>query len=218
MIKNKSNKRLALIGAGTFAEQIISYVNMSDTYDVVGLFDDNKQVGTTFSSLPILGKLSDVVTKYREGLYDYVFISIGYMCFDVRERVYNELKHKVPMANIISPLAVVREGAVWGEGILITDNAYISSTAVLEDNVSITLRSIVNHGCYVKKHSFLSTNVSLAGNVTIGEKCFIGIGCIISDGVSICDNVWLSPGTIVMKNIKKIGQYISPALKIINIG
>lgn len=213
-----NKKKLALIGAGTFAEQVLSYISAQGVYDVVGFFDDNKQEGTTFLKLPILGKLCDIVTKYNEGLYDYVFISIGYLWFDVRERIYNELKNRIPFANIISPLSVIQEGSKLGEGILITDGVYVSSTAVIEDDVCITLRSIVNHGCYIKKHTFFSTNVSLAGNVTIGKKCFIGVGCIISDGISICDNVWLSPGTIVIKNIKKAGKFMSPALKISNIG
>lgn len=211
-------KRLALIGAGSFAKQIMSYIESNDEYVVVGFFDDNTDLGVSFEGKSIFGVLDDIERKYQEGLFDCIFISIGYVWFDVRERIYNKLKGVVPFANIISKLATIKKGANLGEGILITDGVYISDTATIEDNVCITLRSIVNHGCTIKKHTFFSTNVSTAGNVVIGEKCFIGVGCIISDGVSICDNVWLSPGTIVVQNIKKQGKYLSPSIKIVNIG
>lgn len=214
---NILKQRIVLIGAGDFGKQILSYINTINKYIVVGFFDDKKKLGSSFENIPIIGNVDDIISKYNEGLFDCAFISIGYKWFDVRENIYNRLKYHVPLANIISPLATVKKNAILGEGILITDNAYVSETAIIEDNVCITLGSTVNHGCIVKKHTFFSTNVSLAGNVIIGEKCFIGIGCTIADGVSICDNVWLSPGCIVVKNIKKPGQYISSALKLFNI-
>ena len=100
---------------------------------------------------------------------------------------------------------------------MITNFAIINKNAKVEDDVCITLRSIVNHDCFVDKHTFFSTNVSTAGNVKIGKRCFIGIGCILSDGISIHDDVWLSPGVGAGKDIIDSGQYISCSMKIVKL-
>ena len=209
-------KRLALIGASSMGSQIMDYAHQTGLYEVVGFIDDNTSI-REFRGLPVLGNCNEITDSYNNNLFDCVFISIGYTWFDVREKIYNEIKGKVPFANIISPLATVREGAVIGEGVLITDGAYISNSAVVEDDVCVTLRSIVNHGCRVKKHTFLSTNVTLAGNITVGEKCFLGVGCVLSDGINICDNTWLTPGVVVLKNIKKPGKYFNLNGKLVSL-
>lgn len=210
-------KKLALIGSKDFAQGIIENLKYIGSYEVVGYFDDFEKKGTIINGYSVLGNVNDSIHLFNQGAFDCVFIAIGYSSFTGRETIYNKLKGKIPFANIISKTAFVHPTAKLGEGILLTDGVYIGRGAVIEDNVSITLRSIVNHGCTVKKHSFFSTNVSLAGNVVVGEKCFIGVGCVISDSVEICNDSWLSPGLVVVKSIKKPGHYMSISYKLIAI-
>lgn len=211
-------KRLALIGSKAMARGICDMVQSHNFYDVVGFFDDYEEKGKLIDGKPIMGTTDDCIDLYHEGLFDFVFIASGYNSFEGREKLYNKVKGNIPLANIISPTAYIHPGATLGEGILISDGSFIHREAVIEDNVCITLRSIVNHGGHVKKHTFFSTGVVTAGNVTVGEKCFVGVGCVISDGVTICDNVWLSPGSVVVKNLKKPGHYLSSSTKLYNIG
>ena len=107
-------KKLALLGAGDLGDQIMEYVKETGMYEIVGFFDDNEALGNMHRGLPIFGKINTVENYYKQGDFDYVFITIGYRWFDTRERIYKELKGKVPFANIISPLAVVKKGAKLG--------------------------------------------------------------------------------------------------------
>lgn len=200
------------------AHGVCDMVELHHLYNIVGYFDDYAERGAIVEGRPILGNTDECITLYQQGLYDCIFIASGYNNFEGREQLYEMLKGKVPFANIISPMAFVHPTAKIGEGVLLSDGVYINRDAIIEDNVAITLKSIINHGTHVKKHTFFSTGVTTAGNVIVGEKCFIGVGCVISDGISICDNVWLSPGTIVAKNINKPGHYLSQAIKLYNIG
>jgi sugar O-acyltransferase (sialic acid O-acetyltransferase NeuD family) len=210
-------KKLAFLGSGELAMDLAQRVKLWQQYDVVGFIDGNLEKGSRINDIPVLGNDDDVVTLYQNGLFDYIFIAIGYLKFEVRERLYNRFKGVVPFANIISPSSYVHPSATLGEGIQLSDGTYIAHNAVIEDNVLITLRSIVNHGSHVKKHTYFSTCVTTAGHVTIGERCFIGVGVIISDGITVCDDVWLSPGSIVVADIKKPGQYLSQAARLYNI-
>ncbi len=209
--------KIAFLGSGSLAIDLCERVLLWNQYEVAGFIDANSEKGTTINGFPVLGNDDDVIQLYREGVFDCIFIAIGYMTFQVREKLYDRFKGIVPFANIISPSAYVHPTAILGEGIQLSDGVYIAQHAVIEDNVLITLHSIVNHGNHIKKHTFFSTRVTPAGNVTIGERCFIGVGVIISDGITICDDVWLSPGSIVVSDIKKPGQYLSAAARLINV-
>lgn len=210
-------KKIAFIGSGDLAIDLCERVVLWNQYEVVGFIDGSKKNGSAVNGFPVLGNDDDVIRLYKEGVFDCIYIAIGYLKFQIREKLYKRFKGVVPLANIISPTAFVHPTANLGEGIQLSDGVYIAQHAVVEDNVLITLHSIVNHGNLIKKHTYFSTRVTPAGNVTIGERCFIGVGAIISDGVTICDDVWLSPGSIVVKDIKTSGQYLSQAVRLINI-
>lgn len=209
-------KRIALIGSASFAQQIVNTIEHDslESMKIIGYFDDYEKVGTDIKGYPVLGRIDRIFEFYENNIFDCIFIAIGYNHFAFKEQLYETIKNKIPLANIICKTAYVHPTAKLGEGILIKDFAIINQNARIEDNVCITLRSIVNHDSFVDKHTFFSTNVATAGNVHIGKRCFIGIGSIISDGIRIADDVWLSPGSVIGKDIKDSGHYMSYALRI----
>ena len=211
-------KKIAFLGSGALAVDLSDTVVNWKLYEVAGFIDGNCVKGTLVNGYPVLGNDDDVVTLYNNGSFDFLFIAIGYLNFSIREKLYNRFKGIVPFANIISPTAYIHPTATIGEGVMVSDGVYISRHVILEDNVMITLRSIVNHDGHVKKHSFFSTLVTTAGNVTIGERCFAGVGVTISDGVTLCDDVWLSPGTVVANDIDTPVHYMSKTIKLYNLG
>ncbi|MBR4853807.1 MAG: hypothetical protein IKU88_03665 [Alistipes sp.] len=212
-------KRIAIIGAGAYGQQILTFIqnDSMEKFSVVGFFDDYAQIGSTIAGLPVLGSISDVVIKYTNDEFDCVFIAIGYKHFEFKEKVYDTIKGIIPLANIICKHAFIHPTAKLGEGVFIGNFVVINMGAELEDNVTVTLHSIINHDSLVKKHTFISTRVTTAGNVVIGGKCFIGVASVISDGVHIVDSVWLSPATIVVKDIKNAGHYMSAGVRILSV-
>ncbi len=210
-------KKIAFLGSSDLAIDLCERVQLWNQYVVAGFIDGNCEKGTLIHDLPVLGNDDDVVELYKKGVFDCIYIAIGYLNFKVREKLYNRFKNIVPLANIISPTAYVHPTATLGEGIQLSDGVYIGQHAVIDDNVLITLQSIVNHGGHIKKHTYFSTRVTTAGNVTIGERCFIGVSVVVSDGINICDDVWISPGSIVVSSIKNPGQYMSSAVRLINV-
>lgn len=209
-------RKIAIIGSGAFGIQIKNAIHYDciEPFEIIGFFDDYQEKDTLVEGYPILGKLDEIINKYKAGLFDCIFIAIGYKHFKFREELYNKLNGIVPFANIISQNAFIHPTAKIGKGVLITNFAIINANAIVDDNTCITLRSIVNHDCYVDKHTFFSTNVSTAGHVRIGKRCFIGVGCIISDSVQVGDDVWLSPGCVVGKDISSSGRYMSYSMKL----
>lgn len=211
-------KRLALIGTKEFAEQILYFSKRTGEFEFVGYFDNIEQVGNIINGYPVLGKVDDAIRLHREGVYDCIFIAVGYTRFDLREQFYNALKGKVPFANIIDPTAEIGRDVKLGEGIYVGRNAIIDDETVIEDNVFIHRNNMIGHNSIVHKHSYLSGLDHMAGFCEIGERVFIGLSVCIADHVSICDDVWIGIGCIVAKKIRKPGKYMTESVLLTKIG
>lgn len=202
-------KKLAIIGTKEFAQQIRSFAKRVGGFNFVGYLDDLVPVGTMIEGFPVLGKVADAKTLFNKGIIECVFIAIGYTRFDLRELYYNELKNKVPFANIIEPTAEIGEGVILGEGIYVGRNTIIDDGAELKDNVFIHRNCLIGHESIIGKHSYCSGIDHMAGFCKVGERTFIGLSVCVADHMVIGDDVWVGIGSIVAKNLKKPGKYLS---------
>lgn len=111
----------------------------------------------------------------------------------------------------ISPLAVIADDAVLGQGVAIGPHAVVESGVVLGDNVQ------VGAGCFIGKNARLGARTKLWANVTIyhgvqiGEECLIQSGAVIgADGFGYANNQgqWLKIpqlGSVILGNRVEIG-------------
>ena len=210
-------KRLALIGSKEFAEQIHGFAEATGDYKVVGYFDDFEPKGKIIRSLPILGKIDEIKTLYKSGVFEYIFLAAGYNNFKFREDVFSGLYGKVPFANIIMPSAKVAPDVKIGEGVFVGGGTIINKGCEIGDNVFIHGSSTFGHENIVGSHTYFSGRFNSAGFVNIGKRCFLGICTCVSDHITICDDVWIGLACVVAKNIKEPGKYMSPAAKLYKI-
>ena len=210
-------KRLAIIGTKEFAEQITNYAILTGEFKVVGYYDNIEPKGSIVNGRPVLGIVEDAILGYQNRIFDDIFIGVGYTRFDLRELFYNQLKGKVPFANIIMPSARVQKTAVLGEGVFLGENTFIGEGCKIGNNVFIHASSYIAHDNIIGNHSYLSGRIDTAGFCKIGDRNFIGIRTIISDHITICNDVWIGFGCIVAKDIKEPGKYMSPAAKLYKI-
>ena len=210
-------KRLAIIGTKEFAEQITTFAIQTGNFEVVGYYDNIEPKGSIVNGRPVLGTVLDAVEGFQEHVFDEIFIAVGYTRFDLRELFYNQLKGKVPFANIIMPSAKIATGVEIGEGVFLGGLTTIDPGTVIEDNVFIHGLSNIGHNNVISAHTYISGRCNTAGFCSIGSRVFIGICTIVADHVSICDDVWVGLGCIVAKNIKEPGKYMSPAAKLYKI-
>lgn len=211
-------KRLALIGTKEFAEQILYFAKRTEEFEFVGYFDNIEPAGRIINGYPVLGKVDDAEQFYKLGIYDCIFIAVGYTRFDLREQFYELLKGKVPFANIIDPTAEIGRDVKLGEGIYVGRNAIIDDESIIEDNVFIHRNNMIGHNSIVHKHTYLSGLDHMAGFCEIGERVFIGLSVCIADHISICDDVWIGIGCIVAKKIRKPGKYMTESVLLTKIG
>jgi len=202
-------KKLALIGTKEFAQQIRGFIKRIGGFEFVGYLDDMVEKNTIIEGYSVLGSVSDAKYLYKQGIIECVFIAIGYSRFDLREFYYNILKNVVPFANIIEPTAELGENVKLGEGIYIGRNTIIDDGTELKDNVFIHRNCLIGHDSIIGKHTYCSGMDHMAGFCYIGERTFIGLSVCVADHIVIGDDVWVGIGSIVAKNLKKSGKYLS---------
>ena len=210
-------KRLTIIGTKEFAAQIVYYASLTKDHCFVGFFDDIAPVGSVVNGYPVLGRVDDAERLYKEGVFDCIFIGIGYTRFDLRQYYYESLKGMVPFANLIMPDTYVHPKAKLGEGNFIGVGTTIDFGTIIHDNVFIHGHTYIAHENELHSHSYIAGRCNTAGCCTIGQRVFIGICACVADHISICDDAWVGLGCIVAKNIKEPGKYMTPAAKLYKI-
>lgn len=90
---NKQNqKNLLIIGAGNAAHEIIKTIHtrMKETYNIVGIIDDNKKrLNYTVSGVKIIGNRNDIVRICKENKIDLIFFSIANIDNENKKQILN---------------------------------------------------------------------------------------------------------------------------------
>ena len=209
-------KKLAIIGTRSFSHTIAHYATETNEFEFVGYFDDIEPQGTIINGYPVLGKVDEAENAYKKGVFDEIFIGVGYTRFDLREQYFNSLKGKIPFANIIMPDAKIDSTVKLGEGVFVGSGTTIYMDTVIEDNVFLRGSNYIGHDNVIKSHTYVSGRLNTAGHCIVGERCFLGVCACVKDHTEICDDVWVGIGSLVLKDITVPGKYM-PIAKLVKV-
>ena len=130
-------EKLAIIGTRDLAYQITHYVTTDNRYEVVGYIDNIETKGTIINNLPVLGSVAETEELYKSGKFDCVLIGIGYTRFDLRQKIYEELKGKVPFGRFIHSTCYVDPTAKIANGCILYPKCIIDLNVDIRENVLI---------------------------------------------------------------------------------
>ena len=197
-------KRLAVIGAGKAALQLLDAIISEKKYFPVCYYDNNESLhGKLLLNVPILDNIdiSKIKKDYEDDKFDEVIISFSGNV-KKRESVFNDLLHSnIPIANVIHSSALVSNFVKMGLGNIIFANVRIGPFVEIKNN------NVISALCSFEHHSFLNSNntfgpaVITSGSCTIYNNNKFGTGIYIEQKIKIGDNCLLSSGIIIRQNI-----------------
>lgn len=188
-------KKLVIIGAGGFAKSIIDALN-TNQYELIGFIDSYK-TGTHQGYKILTNSISDLKDKEKY----LFFIGIGEP--SIREYYYNELKkYNLNLATIIDKTAILSRNIKIGKGVFIGKMVIVNADAILQDNVVLNTRSLIEHGNHIGEHTNVSTNSVLNGDVIVGNKTFIGSSAVVNGQIKIGSNSIIGSGSVVIRDIE----------------
>ena len=102
-------------------------------------------------------------------------------------------------------------GVVIGDDVEIGANTCIDRGAlgdtVIEDGVKLDNLIQIGHNVRIGAHTAMAGCAGVAGSATIGAHCTIGGGAVVLGHLTLADHVHISAASVVMRSIRKPGQY-----------
>ncbi|MBC6481022.1 MAG: acetyltransferase [Hormoscilla sp. GM7CHS1pb] len=191
------------LGAGGHAKVAIEILQQSGQYKLVGLLDPNPELqGKSLLGVPILGDDDRLPSIKAQGV-EYFFVGLGSTSNIVPRRRLYELARSLGMKPVtaVHPSAIISPSAVLGEGATVMAGAIINAGAILGENVIVNSGAIVEHDCAIGNHVHIATGARLAGAVRISDNTHIGIGATIRQLIKVGKGSAIGAGAVVVKDV-----------------
>lgn len=193
--------------------QACHYALVDGRYDVVGFIDDTKNLEDIVCNRPILGKIEDIEVLYKKGLFDCLFIGLGYKHLQFKKELYYKLSDRIPFANIIANPTYIDKSVQLGNDIIIYPGCILDKNVIIHDNTVLNLGTIVSHDSIIGNSCFIGVKTVVSGFCKIGDCCFMGTSATMIDHINICDNVLVGASSLVLRDISRNGTYVGVPCK-----
>ncbi len=190
------NKMLLIVGGGEQGKLIHGVAVELKLFSSIKFIDDDK-------SEDVIGTLSELPKLYEKDKKKcVVFIAIGDN--KVREKIFNTVTGwHIPVISLIHPSCYIARGVVIEENVYIGPKAIVNANTLLRRGVIINSGVIVEHDNYIGEFSHLAPGVITGGGVKVGKKSFVGLGAIINDHIELKDSITVGSGAVVNKSFSK---------------
>ena len=197
-------KDIAIYGAGGFGREVACLIkrinNEQPTWNLIGFFDDGKEIGEANEYGKVLGGINELNAWDKEIA---VVMSIG-SPMTLKKIVDNITNPNVTFPNIIAPDVIfldkenmsIGKGNLICTGCLISCNTRIGNFNCLNDFVSI------GHDTVIGDYNAFMTASRISGIVTIGQFNYFGVNCCVLQGLKIGNNVTVGAGSALMRRTK----------------
>lgn len=211
-------KDIAIYGAGGLGREIaclLKHINQSEgkIWNLIGFFDDGKEIGSTTAYGPILGGMKEL-NIYHKSLSIAIAIGSPKTLKKIVEDINNP---NINFPNIIAPnvLFFDRNSTAMGKGNLITFGCRLSCDTTLGDFNILNGCVSLGHDATVGNYNILMPESRVSGEVSIGNMNLLGGRCFISQQITIGSHTTIGAGSVVLRKTKENSLYLgNPAKKI----
>lgn len=199
-----SMKRVALIGAGRGAVQVLDLINHLDEYEPAVIYDDTEEKqGMKVYGVQVVGKVDykSIALDYRQGRFDYVINTVS-VSNAFRRKCYTELTRLgVPYCNLIHPSCVIGQYVTMGTGNILFPMVHIGPNTTIGDDCFFTAKASIEHHNIIGSHCTCGPCLMTSGGVRIGDDTKFGTGVFVEPLVEIGADCLIASGTIITNNI-----------------
>jgi sugar O-acyltransferase (sialic acid O-acetyltransferase NeuD family) len=197
-------KPLVILGAGGGAKMCIDSIDNTSEYRVVGLLDDNIEVGTKILGIPVIGNINCIDSLLKLNIYDFV---VAFGVLENRKnrfttyQVLKKLGCRFP--NIIHPKSIIEKSVELGEGNVFLAGSNIGSCAKVGNLNYINNNALISHDCVLFDNIHVAPGAVVASSVRIESNVLIGMNATIYYGLAIGEGSTILNGLIINNSIEK---------------
>lgn len=190
-----------IIGAGTYGEVYLAYLQESGV-DVIGFLDDNpKCQDKKINGVPVLGPINLLNTLKTTNDIEAVYCPLGNNKLRVKFLTYaRQLGYKTP--NYIHPSVIISPHVTIGEGVYILLGTTIMPHTVIRNYVMISMGVHLAHHNVLEEGVFLSTGCNFGASIHANRYAYCGIGSTIMTGIhELGEDCLIGAGAVVIKDV-----------------
>lgn len=190
-----------IIGAGTYAEVYLAYLQEAGV-EVIGFVDDDpKYEGQSVRKVPVLGKISNLEILREKYHLEAAYCPLGNNKLRVKFlKMAKAIGYKIP--NYIHPSVIISPNVTIGEGVYILLGTTIMPHTTIKDYVMISMGVHLAHHVVLEEGVFLSTGCNFGASITAHKYAYCGISSTIMTGLhELGEDCLIGAGAVVIKDV-----------------
>lgn len=209
---------IAIYGAGGFGREIaclIRLINESQSepeWNLIGFFDDGKEIGDRNDYGSILGGMEEV-NNWNKLLCVVIAIGTPHILRFIATGITNS---NIEFPNIYAPDLFFADidSVSLGKGNIFQRRCTISCNVKIGDFNIMNGSDIFGHDTQIGNYNVFMPAVRVAGEVKIGEQNLLGVNSCIIQQMRVGNGVTLGAGSVLMTKPKDDCHYIGVPAKI----
>lgn len=200
-----TNKRILLVGAGGHARSCIDVLETAN-WEIVGLFAQREEVGTTVLGYPVIGTSADLADHIAA--VPFALVVIGQIESPAPRIMMFECLQKLgfQLPVVISPKAHVSRHACILDGSIVMHGAVVNAGAIVGRNCIVNTQALVEHDAEVGDHCHISTRATLNGGVRVGRGSFVGSGAVVRQETRIGEGCFIGMGSVIRRDCPDLAR------------
>jgi acetyltransferase EpsM len=210
-MNNGPKKKIIILGAGLFAEEVADQISQGEEYEVAGFIEgiNREKCQKKLVKLPVMW-IDEIA------LLDKSYVAV---CAVGSTDRYKFIQHALSLglkfATVIHPGAGISPTTIMGNGVIVSQGAVIGAYTKVGDHTILNRGSLIGHHVQIGDYATISPGANIAGKCLIGNLCYIGMGAIILDGITIGDNSIVGSGAVVTKDVPERVQVVGVPARIV---
>lgn len=191
---------LAIFGAGGLGREILELaraVNAASPRWSGYLFINNGEPCEDIDGVGVCS-LDEALRLHSGGLEGVVAVGEP----SLRKKIFDELcENGIAPATMVHPDVEAPDTARLGRGVAICKGVYLSTNAVLEDNVTALANAVIGHDDMIGEGVLLSALCHVGGNTRIGAYTYVAPGACIREGVTVGERALVAMNAAVFRDV-----------------
>lgn len=190
-------KKILILGTGTFAEEIADVASEIPGVEVAGFVEnmDKQRCRQKIAGLPVFWV--DEIAEFAKT--HYAFCGLG----TTRRSIFiNQVaKYNIPFAKLIHPSARISKKSSLGTGTILGVGTIVATNTQLGDHIIVNRGATIGHHTTIDSFVTIGPSTNISGNCRIDSCVYIGISVTIIDHVSIGANSIIAAGAVVINDV-----------------
>jgi sugar O-acyltransferase (sialic acid O-acetyltransferase NeuD family) len=197
-------KRKIVFWGATGQAKVLRECLESQDWEVLAIFDNNKEVNSPFSDIPIYYGRSGFESWQSNNLTNKIsfIVAIGGDLGKDRLEIQKYLTDRELLPIVAQhSTAFVANGVTIGLGSQILAHATVCVDTIIGDCCIINTAASVDHDCQIGNGVHICPGVKIAGCVEVEDYATLGTGAIVLPRIKIGSGAIIGAGAVVIKDV-----------------